>query len=124
MNMINQLIIEGNVRNPEYRELPGGKKILSFVLAHERSYTSTHGPMKENYLFEVEMYGNAAEALKGCLWENRGVRLVGRLKQVRWEGYGETSSRTFVVAEHIDLKPVGKHDSADLFPEMQRGGKR
>ena len=48
------------------------------------------------------------KAVKG-----RGLRVVGRLKQDSWkDSEGKLQSRVFVIAEHIEYKPVvNKKDS-------------
>ena len=39
----------------------------------------------------------------------RGIRVVGRIAQKKWKDEeGKEYSRVFVVAEHIELKPIKK----------------
>ena len=46
--------------------------------------------------------------------KGRGVRVVGRLKQDTWkDSNGKNVSRIFVVAEHIEYKPVKKTEAEE-----------
>ena len=42
--------------------------------------------------------------LEGNLTKGRGVRVVGRLKQDRWQQNGQSRSRIVIVAEHVEFK--------------------
>ena len=66
---------------------------------------------------EVEIGGakNAALAILAAAimakyaLQGRGVRIVGRLKQDRWKDEnGKNHSKVFIVAEHVDFKPMKK----------------
>jgi single-strand DNA-binding protein len=52
---------------------------------------------------------------KEYLTKGRGVRVVGRLKQDRWQDSdGKTRSKVHIVAEHVEFKPKfnGKPEEA------------
>ncbi|MBO7613885.1 MAG: single-stranded DNA-binding protein, partial [Treponema sp.] len=58
---------------------------------------------------DVEAYGKVAEYCESKAKKGRGVRVVGRLKQDVWkDSEGKTVSKVFVVAEHIEYKPLKK----------------
>jgi single-strand DNA-binding protein len=45
--------------------------------------------------------------------KGRGVRVVGRLKQERWQdGDGKAQSKIIIVAEHIEFRPEFKSEPA------------
>lgn len=110
MNNLNSLIIEGNLsRDPVLREPTQDFKVCSFPIAVNRWYKNKKGTGEEEVsYFDVETYGKMAEICKNKLKVGNGVRVVGRLKQNRWEDSetGKTKSSIYVIAEHIEFKPV------------------
>ena len=60
--------------------------------------------------YEVETWGEKFSALMAkYALQGRGVRIVGRLKQDRWKDEnGKNHSKVFIVAEHVDFKPMKK----------------
>lgn len=109
MNQLNSLILEGNlVRDAEMIEPAEGFKICKFTIAVNRWYRnkSDQGVDEVSY-FDVEVYGKAAEACLKKSTKGRSVRVVGRLKQAQWkDDEGKFSSRVYVIAEHVEYKPV------------------
>ncbi|MDD7417030.1 MAG: single-stranded DNA-binding protein [Treponemataceae bacterium] len=121
MNTINSLVIEGNmVKDPIGKETSKGKKVCNFAIASNRSIKNANGEYgKEVSFFDVETWGMMAETCmqEGC--KGRGVRVVGRLKQNRWDGAdGKHFSKVSIVAEHIEFKPLKvKSDIAESQEE-------
>ena len=114
MNMLNSLILEGNVVK-ECSLIPNGKCFDIEVL---RYYKNADGDMVEDKsIFTVELCGNlASETITNKLKEGRGVRIVGRLKQKRWkEEDGKEYSRIVVIAEHLEFKPDFRKAKKDLI---------
>lgn len=108
MNQLNSLIIEGNVvRQPELEEPATGFKVCRFSVAVNRWYKGKNGNGEEEVsYFDVETYGKMAELCAKQLEKGRGVRVVGRLKQNRWEDENKKlKSKVFVIAEHVEFKP-------------------
>lgn len=108
MNHLNSIILEGNVvRQAELREPAPGFLVCKFPVATNRYYKDSSGNGKEEVSFvDVEVYGKYGEfAEKKCV-KGRGVRVVGRIKQDRWESEdGKKNNRIFIVAEHLEYKP-------------------
>jgi single-strand DNA-binding protein len=51
------------------------------------------------------------------------VRVVGRLKQDRWEDpEGKTRSKVHIVAEHVEFKPKFKTEDAASAEEKEESG--
>jgi single-strand DNA-binding protein len=71
----------------------------------------TTGFEKETSYFDVETWGKLAEACYSKSQKGRGVRVVGRLKQNRWnDPDGKPHSRVTIVAEHVEFRPIIKKD--------------
>ncbi len=109
MNTINSIVIEGNmVKSPVDHETAKGKKVCNFSIAANRSIKTASGEYgKEVSFFDIETWGSMAEACmkEGC--KGRPVRIVGRLKQNRWDGAdGKHYSKICIVAEHVEFKPM------------------
>ena len=105
MNMLNSIILEGNVKSlpvvGEFENYNGEVSVKSsFPLTVVRELHNEKGEsvFKEEYDFDIETYGEMAKFCNAHIEEGRGIRVVGRLKQ--------KEGRVFVVAEHIEIKPA------------------
>lgn len=110
MNSLNSILLEGNlVRDPESGETPKGTQFCKFSIASNRYYKQEDVKVDEVSYFDVEVWAKLAENCHTNLEKGRGVRVVGRLKQDRWqdeEGKGKT--RVKIVGEHVEFKPQFK----------------
>jgi single-strand DNA-binding protein len=113
MNNLNSILIEGNlVRDPLLRSTSKGTQICTMCLASNRFYKQDSGFEKEVSFFDVETWSRLAEACYSKGRKGRGVRVVGRLKQDRWnDPDGKPRSRVSIVAEHVEFRPEFKKDS-------------
>ena len=95
MNNLNSIIIEGNlVRDPQLKTIPNGNQVCSFAVASNRFYKQNDQTEKEVSFFDVETWSKLAQTCGEILKKGRGVRVVGRLKQDRWEDpSGKTQAR-------------------------------
>jgi single-strand DNA-binding protein len=107
MNNLNSILIEGNmVREPLIKNTPKGTPVCSFTIASNRFYRQDSGLEKEVSFFDVEAFSKPAENCQNTGHKGKGVRVVGRLKQARWDdANGQSHSRIFIVAEHIEFRP-------------------
>ena len=107
MNKLNSVLIEGNlVQDPEYRTTSKGTPIATFTIASNRFYRGETDLEKEVGFFNVETWGKMAEQMNSLAHKGRGVRVVGRLKQDRWQdSEGKQHSRVAIVAEHVEIRP-------------------
>jgi len=115
LNNLNSIIIEGNlVRDPQLKTIPNGNQVCSFAVASNRFFKQNEQTEKEVSFFDVETWSKLAQTCGEILKKGRGVRVVGRLKQDRWEDpSGKTQTRIKIVAEHVEFKPVFKHEESD-----------
>jgi single-strand DNA-binding protein len=115
MNNLNSLIIEGNlVKDPLFRSTPKGTPVCTFTLASERFYKQDSGYEREVSYFDVETWMKVAQQCSDQGHKGRGVRVVGRLKQDRWNtSDGEIRSRIIIVAEHVEFRPEFKLDESN-----------
>jgi single-strand DNA-binding protein len=116
MNNLNSILIEGNlVRDPLFRSTPKGTPVCNFTLASNRFFKQDSGLEKEVGFFDVETWAKLAENCYNLGHKGRGVRVVGRLKQDRWNGSdGKPHSRVTIVAEHVEFRPEFKKEGAGL----------
>jgi single-strand DNA-binding protein len=117
MNNLNSILIEGVLAgDPElsYSEVCSTKwAFCKFTISHERSFPEGGEMKKKLFTFEVQTRGRLAETCKEYLRKGRGVRIVGRLEEVRWledlgEGEMAEHDEVFIVAEHVEFKPEKK----------------
>jgi single-strand DNA-binding protein len=113
MNNLNSILLEGNlVRDPLLRSTPKGTSICTFTLASNRFYRQDSGMEREVSFFDVETWAKLAEHCYSQGRKGRGVRVVGRLKQDRWNSAdGRSHSRIAIVAEHVEFRPDFRRES-------------
>lgn len=110
MNQLNSLILEGNLsEDPVMSEIAEDKDLreTSFQIAVKRYYKGQNdGRVEEVSYFDVFTYGVLAESIVNTfrLKKGDGVRVVGRIKQVRYkDAHGMECSKVVVIAEHIEV---------------------
>lgn len=118
MTNLNSLIIEGNiVREAEVKDTANGFSLATFSIAVNRYHKKSDGSYdQETSYFDIETWGEMAKAVKEKSFKGGAVRIVGRLKQNRWQdSTGKTQSKVSVIAEHIDFmsKPDKKGREED-----------
>jgi len=116
MNNLNSILIEGNlVKDPFLKTTPKGTQICSLKFASNRYYKlDNQSPdfEKETNFFDVETWGKLAESCYAKGKKGRGIRVVGRLKQNRWnDPEGNPRSRVTIVAEHVEFRPETRKDT-------------
>lgn len=107
MNDLNSILIEGNLtQDPELKYTTKGTALCSLSIAVNRYYKSEEETKQETAFLDVECWGRIAETCSQHLSKGRGVRIVGRIKQDRWEQDGYIRSKVIIVAEHVEFKPA------------------
>lgn len=106
MNSLNSILVEGNLtKDPVLNTTPKGTAVCNFSVASNRFYRSDDELQKEVSFFDVEVWSRLAERCADELSKGRGVRVVGRLKQDRWQDQeGNPRSRIKIVAEHVEFR--------------------
>jgi len=124
MNNLNSILLEGNlVADPELRYTPNGAPVCSFCVACNRYFKKEEELQQEVSYFDVTTWNRLAEVCNEYLTKGRGVRVVGRLKQDRWEDpEGKTRSKVHIVAEHVEFKPKFKSDDAEPEEGQKQSG--
>ena len=107
LNNLNSILLEGNlVRDPELRYTPKGTPLCTLVVSSVRTYKLDGAPVEETLFVEAVTAGKLATVCAEHLSKGRGVRLVGRLKQERWEDAdGNARSKIVIVCEHVEFQP-------------------
>ena len=103
-----QVVIEGNLtQDPELTTVPSGKSVCHFSIASNRYYRNSEKQLVSEVVYlNVDTWGNLAESCGKYLRKGRGVRVVGRVRQDRWQGEDEKiRDRIVVVAEHVEFHP-------------------
>jgi len=121
MNNLNSILIEGTLtRDPVLKNTAKGTALCNLCLASNRYFKQENGYEKEVSFFDVEAWSKLAEACYARGKKGRGVRVVGRLKQSRWnDTEGKNHSRISIVAEHIEFRPDFKKKNAENVNEAQ-----
>jgi single-strand DNA-binding protein len=105
MNNLNSVLIEGDITSePQLRAAPNGTQVCTFSIASRRFYKGDAGMKEDIGFFDVESWSKLAENCYNLGRKGGGVRVVGRLKQDRWNGDdGKCHSKVFIVAEHVEF---------------------
>ncbi|HZK19765.1 MAG TPA: single-stranded DNA-binding protein [Treponemataceae bacterium] len=108
MNSMNTIMLEGNVvRDPEFKTTSKGTSLCTFSIAVNRTYKTKNGFEKEVSFFDIETWAKWADICKEQIVKGRGIRVVGRLKQNRWnDDDGKGHSRVTILAEHVEFRPI------------------
>ena len=120
MNSLNSILVEGNLtRDPVLATTPKGTAVCNFSVASNRFYRSDDELQKEVSFFDVEVWSRLAERCGEELTKGRGVRVVGRLKQDRWQDKEDKPrSRVKIVAEHVEFRrPRSTDETAEKTAE-------
>jgi single-strand DNA-binding protein len=101
--------------DPRLRAAPNGAKVCTFSIASTRFYKGDDGMKKEVSFFNVESGSKLAENCYNVGRKGGGVRVVGRLKQDRWDGEdGKFHSKVIIVAEHVEFRrEAGEEGASD-----------
>jgi single-strand DNA-binding protein len=110
MNNLNSVLLEGNLTdNPSFKKIKGELPVCNFTIASSRYFVKDGERIKEDSNFDIVVNGKQAEVCKEHLEKGRGVRVIGRIKQNRWQDDdGKSHSSIHIVAEHVEFKPNSK----------------
>ena len=105
MNNLNSVLLEGNLtRDPQMAETPKGTSVCHFGLAVNRYYKQDDEVVNQASFFEVETWARLAQYCGSQLRKGNHIRIVGRLKQDRWEdSEGNSRSKVKVIGEHLEI---------------------
>ena len=108
MNSLNSVLIEGNLTSDPGTQDLTTDRLCTFAVESRRTgkEDGTDTTINEVNLIEIEAYKKTGELCARTLKNGNGVRVVGRLKQVRWhDTTGQECSKVVVVAELVEFKP-------------------
>ena len=107
MNHLNSVIIEGDlVQDPELSYTAMRGSVCKLRISCSRFFKIDTEYQKEVSFFEITVRDKQAEVCSKHLKKGRGIRVVGRLKEERWQNVNGAHSRVFIVAEHVEFKPA------------------
>lgn len=107
MNNINKVILEGNLtRDAELTYLTSGTAVCKFAIANN----VYQGKDKDDYCsyFDIVIWGKMAEGLTKYLTKGKGVFIVTKARQNRWEKDGQHHSKIEFHAEELSFKGGGE----------------
>jgi single-strand DNA-binding protein len=98
MNSLNSLIVEGYMLHDSLtRTTSKGLKVTTFSIVNQWSYRQTGELKTEVSHFDVVAFNKIAERVSILGHKGRGVRVVGRLK--------ELDGSISIVADHVEFRP-------------------
>lgn len=106
MNNLNTVLVEGNLtRDPKEIIFGCNFKKCQFSIANNRYYLKNGAWTADTSFFIVEVFGSSVQACLNYLKKGRGVRVVGRLRQMSWKTNGIPHETVTIIAEHIEFQP-------------------
>ncbi len=124
MNDLNSILLEGNLaRDPVLTTTPSGTPVCNFTVASHTEFKKNKEQHKDTSFFNVEAWSKLGENCAEYLSKGRGVRVVGRIKQDRWQdGDGRPRSRVKLVAEHVEFRPMRKKTDQENPEDLETNG--
>ena len=125
MNNLNTVMMEGTLtRDPQREDRTPEFSMCKLAIANNRYFYGKEKKWtKDSSYFYVYVYGPVAEACLKYLRKGRGIRVVGRLKQLSWKGNdGFWRERVFIIAEHIEFQPDRKTDDNPEVEQEKKNG--
>lgn len=115
MNMLNSIILEGDITKAgEIVQYADGQHQLEVTITVKRQYRKRDGSLAdETSEFNVVAYGNIADFLAKKADIGQGIRVVGRLTQVKYTEDGRQQSAVKLIAEYIEYKSLKKKEAKD-----------
>jgi single-strand DNA-binding protein len=105
---LNSVLLEGNLtRDVLLKTTHNGSQVINFSIAVNRYYKPKNSDtfVKEVSYFDIESWFKFDQLDK--LTKGQGVRVVGRLRQDRWEDSDKKmQSKVKIVAETIELRKM------------------
>lgn len=122
MSDLNILVIEGHLTKSASIGFWGdGTPYCSFSIGNNESYKKSNGEY-ENIpsFFDCIIKGNYANSIGPKLIKGRGIRIVGRLKQSRWEKDGQKFSKVVIKVHEVKLSPVANPEQQQPPAQQQQ----
>jgi single-strand DNA-binding protein len=114
MNDLNTLSIEGFItNNPELKEF-GKKRYAAFSIANNRMYKGPNGIEKDVSFFDVEAWDSNIDTVMSFAHTGRGVRIYGRIKQIR---YTENRKDKSITRQRVVIIP--NQNGLEFYPERK-----
>lgn len=103
MTKQNYVSVAGNlVRHPESKTVGSGAVIVKFDVAVTKKTKKNDNWEEENSFFTIKKWQDKNENLD-LLKKGQKVRIIGELKQERWEKDGKNQSRVVIMANDISI---------------------
>jgi len=106
MPNFNRIIMAGHLtRDPELKELDGGKHLTNFGLACNRTWTDSQGNKQEEVCFvDCTAFGKTAEIIMRYCQKGKPILVEGRLKFEQWQDdAGNKKSKHRIVVERMQF---------------------
>lgn len=99
----NQVLIDGNMTSdPVVNATNSGKTVMKFSIAHNtRKKEGDQWVDGEPSFFDVEFWPSDPQYWAKRLAKGVALRIIGELKQSRWEQDGQQRSKVYVIAKTI-----------------------
>ena len=113
MNSKNSIRLEGNLTAGKvFYHTKNDVLVCRFTIACEGFYKHGNEYQKEVSYFNITALGRLAETCNTYLQKDMGIRVVGRLRQTRWQTVdGIEKSRVYVVADTIEFQSKKKGEN-------------
>lgn len=115
MTDLNQITVSGNmVHDIGERDIQkiGETTKLTITIANNKSVKQNGEWTTKANFFDIVLWGKLADNLKPYLVKGKGLAVVGKLDQDRWEKEGKKGSKIYITADSIKLLG-GREENVD-----------
>lgn len=124
MRDYNKVILLGNLtRDPEFKEIGGGKQVTNFVIACNHTWTGPEGQQgKEVAFIDCEIWGKPAKIVADRFSKGSPIFVEGRLRLDQWVDMEtqKKQSRLRVLVENFSF--IDKKPSEESIPVIAGNG--
>lgn len=124
MSNLNCVILEGHLtKQAEMGYFQDQTPYCNFSIAVNDSWKNQNGEYENIASFiECTMKGKYAESMCKHLVKGRALRVLGRLKQQRWNKDGQNFSKIVVRVQEIYLSPLSNQDGGNYQKPVNNSG--
>lgn len=117
MSNLNCVVLEGHLtKQAEMGYFQDQTPYCNFSIAVNDSWKNPNGEYESIASFiECTMKGKYAEAMCKHLTKGRALRVLGRLKQNRWQKDGQNYSKLIVKVQEIYLSPLNNNQESGNY---------
>jgi len=124
MNNLNSILIEGNiVKDAALKSTPKGTQVCEFTISSNRYFKTDDSFEKEVCFFRIVTSVKMAKDCYSKGKKGRCVRIIGRLKQERWQeedGKHYARESIYIIADHVEFRAAFAEQTTEASDNIEQ----